>query len=446
MELQNPCQWIPLKHAKSREDLPAYQSRFLPLSVLLMQSGVDGIEMSMGDDLGAWDNLGTEVPGLARGAVFENADQTAYEVLFAPLDSPRAGNIIKKGKYRFTYRLSLPYVRKNILPLEIASGFLIQQDFETRWPSLEHLKGLKKNNMGMLRIHNDGDCYDNGIFWRDSDYPPYPEDEMIKMDNALADAQKVGIPVVPYFSVKEYHPETAGFQEDAESCARQVIPGEKFLENFFGTSLFGMQMCLCSKWYDTRKKTIEMPLDNHAFSGMYYDWCMGLECINPAHNHGKRHWDNDQLLRLIEWSRQRAGDQGKLYLHLTNVPSLALENMANMVLTEESVYSEIFPEMFTPHVHFLNIAPRSICIMIPNADSKQLRALTLAALLHHATLCTEYPVVLDFYKSNEKLLNSLSKYNRHSAPGEGITYTGSRKVGMSLYWKNKKALAKKRIL
>ena len=112
-----------------------------------------------------------------------------------------------------------------------------------------------------------------------------------------------------------------------------------------------------------------------------------------------------------------------------------------MVLTEESVYSEIFPEMFTPHVHFLNIAPRSICIMIPNADSKQLRALTLAALLHHATLCTEYPVVLDFYKSNEKLLNSLSKYNRHSAPGEGITYTGSRKVGMSLYWKNKKALA-----
>ena len=405
-----------------------------------MQSGVEGIEMSMGDDLGAWDNLGTNVPGLSRGAIYESMGLTAYEVVFAPLDSPRAGNIIPKGQYQFSYRLALPYVRKNMVPLELASAFLCP-GFETRWPAPAYLKEQKKRNMGMLRLHNDGDQYNNGIFWRDTDYPPYPEDEMKKMDQALADSQKIGIPVVPYFSVKEYHPETAGFQQDAERFARQVIPGEKFLENFFGTSLFGMQMCLCSDWYETRRKTIEVTLDNHLFSGVYYDWCMGLECINPAHNHGRRHWDNDQLLRMIEWSRQKVGEQGKVYLHLTNVPSYPLENMANMVLTEESVYSEIFPEMFTPHVHFLNIAPRSICVMLPDASPDQMRALTLAALLHHATLCTCDLAVLDFYKKHEKLLQSLCKYNRHSAPGEGITCTGSRQVGMSLYWKNKKALA-----
>jgi len=38
------------------------------------------------------------------------------------------------------------------------------------------------------------------------------------------------------------------------------------------------------------------------------------------------------------------------------VPALHLENMADMVLTEENPYSEIFPEMFSPHVHFLNVA------------------------------------------------------------------------------------------
>ena len=114
--------------------------------------------------------------------------------------------------------------------------------------------------------------------------------------------------------------------------------------------------------------------------------------------------------------------------------------MANMVLTEESEYSEIFPEMFTPHVHFLNIARRSICVMIPNASGETLRALALAALLHHATLCSDDSAVLDFYDSHKKLLNSLTHYTRHSAPGEGITWTGSREVGMSLYWKGSKAL------
>lgn len=322
VELQNPCQWIELKHGKSRSDLPAYRSRFLPLSVMLIQTGVEGIEMSMGDDLGAWDGLGTEVPGLQQGSVCEAVKINAYEVVFSPLDSPRAGNIIPKGSHKFTYRLALPYVRKNIVPLEIASTFL-RPGFETRWPDYAWLKELKHKHVGMLRLHNDGDLYGNGIFWRDTDYPPYPAEEMKKMDQALQAAEKADIAVVPYFSVKEYHPDTAGFKKDAERFARQVIPHEKLMENFFGTSLFGMQMCLESDWYKTRRSTIEKALNHHAFKGLYYDWCMGLECINPAHNGGKRHWDNDKLLDLLEWSRKKAGDAGKLYLHLTNVPNFA---------------------------------------------------------------------------------------------------------------------------
>ena len=416
--------------------------RVFPLSVLLIKSGVEALEMSLGDDLGAWDGIGTSERGFQQGSVYEVPKQGLYEVVFSPLDSPRAGNIVENGEYVFKYRLTLPYVKKNIVPLKFASTFLKNGDFEKRWPSFDELKKLKKSNFDLLRLHNDGDVFSNGVFWRDTGYPPYPPEEMKKMDSSLADAEKAGVSVVPYFSVKEYHPDTKDFARDAEKFARVVKSGEKFMENFFGTSLFGMQMCLESGWFETRKKTIEKPLSRHAFKGLYFDWCMGLECKNPAHNNGRRHWDNDRLLELMEWSRAKAGAEGRMYLHLTNVPSLAIENIGDMILTEESEYWEIFPEMFTPHVHFMNIAPRSICVMLFGDDltEKNLKRLAMTALLHHATLCMTDKGVAGFYAENAKLFDTFTRYTRHYAPGEGVVETRSRELGMSLYVKDSEAL------
>ena len=442
LELQDPCRWIDLVHAKSRLDLPAYQSRFLPLSVLFLKNGVEAIEMALGDDLAAWDNLGTNFPGLAQGSVFEARGPWRYLANFAPLDSPRAGNVLKAGTYRFTYRLSLPYVKQRIVPLEIAGGLLKASDTpEGRWPSEDEIREMVADGVSLQRIHNDGDCRGDGIFWRDAGYPPYPPDEMTRMDACLAAAKRASADIVPYFSCKEWHPETAGFAENAERCARQVVPGERFFENFFGTSLFGMQMCLESDWFETRRRTIEQVLDSHAFNGVYYDWCMGEECVNGAHGNKGRHWDNDRLLDLVEWSRAKIGRDGRIYLHLTNVPSLAVENLGDNVLVEESEYYEIFPEMFTPQVHFLNIAPRSVCVMLPGTERTRdkMVALTLAALLHHATLCVGYDKpsrhALDFYRARRADLDALADFERHAAPGEGVTSTGgSRDVGMSAYW------------
>ena len=442
LEIQNPCRWIDLVHAKSRLDLPAYQSRFLPLSVLFLKSGVEAIEMALGDDLAAWDRIGTDFPGLAQGSVFEARDPWRFKANFAPLDSPRAGNILKAGTYRFTYRMALPYVKERMVPLEAAGAFLkASATPEGRWPSEDEIRKMVADGVALQRLHNDGDLRGDGIFWRDAAYPPYPPAEMARMDACLAAAKKAGADVVPYFSCKEWHPEAQGFAEGAERCARQVLPGERYMENFFGTSLFGMQMCLGSDWFETRRGTIAQVLDNHAFNGVYYDWCMGLECINGAHGNGRRHWDNDRLLDLVEWSRAKVGRDGRIYLHLTNVPSLAIENLGDNILVEESEYFEIFPEMFTPQVHFLNVAPRSICVMLPaNMQTRdRMVALALAALLHHATLCVGYNDpsrhVLDFYRSHRADIDALAGYSRHSAPGEGVTSTGgSREVGMSVYW------------
>ncbi|MBR4075501.1 MAG: hypothetical protein IKK25_01390, partial [Lentisphaeria bacterium] len=239
VELQNPCQWIDLVHGKSRSDLPAYRSRYLPLSVTFVKNGLEALEMSMGDDLGAWDNLGNSFPGLAQGSVCEARDPWRYEAVFAPLDSPRAGNIVKKGTYTFTYRLALPFVKKNILPLDLAGGLLrSDKPFEERWPTAADLKTCKKNKVSMLRLHNDGDFFANGIFWRDADYPPYPADEMKKMDAVLENCNKNGITAVPYFSVKEYHPEAPEFEKYGPLSTRRVVEGEACMETFFGTSLF----------------------------------------------------------------------------------------------------------------------------------------------------------------------------------------------------------------
>lgn len=447
VELQNPCQWIDLKHAKSRGDLPAYRSRFLPLSVVFVKNGMEAIEMSLGDDLGAWDNIGNNFPGLAQGSVCEARNPWRYEATFAPLDSPRAGNILKAGTYKFTYRMALPFVRKNIVPLDVAGTILkYGVPFEERWPSDTEIKERVDLGMRLFRIHNDGDQYKNGIFWHDVAYPPYPADEMAKMDSAISSVRKTGADIVPYFSCKEWHPEVGDFATLGEKCARRVVKDEKFMETFFGTSLFGIQMCLNSDWYKVRRDSIDTTLSNHEFSGLYYDWCMGLECINDNHNGGRRHWDNDKLLDLMEWSRRRIGDDGKLYLHLTNVPSLAIENLGNNILVEESEYYEIFPEMFTPQVHFINIAPRSICVMIPGNEQThdKLRALALAALLNHATLCVGFDNsgadVVKFYKQHKKELDSLVQYEHHSAPGEGVVSTdGGTYAGMSVYWTKEKA-------
>lgn len=450
-EMQNPCQWIELKHSMSRTDLPAYRSRFLPLSMLFLKTGVEAIEISISDDLSKWDNVATSAAGLAQGSVCELRDPWRYEAVLAPLDSPRPGNILCKGEHSFGYRVSLPFVRERIIPLKLAGSFLkIDEPFERRWPDRDEIQRQTGAGVEIQRIHNDGDYCGNGIFWRDGAYPPYPAGEMEKMDRAVRDCLDSGAKIVPYFSCKEWHPEAldfASFGEKAEKCARQAVEGEKMMETFYGTSLFGMVMCLESEWYSIRLESIKKTLEEHPFSGVYFDWCMGLECINAGHG-PKRHWDNDRLLALVEESRRLAGDGGAIYLHMTNVPSLAAENLGDMILVEESEYFEIFPEMFTPQVHFLNVAPHSVCIMLPPKESTggKLRALAIAALLHHATLCLGYDKtsasILPFYREKEDTLKRLSRYRRHAAPGEGVTSTSApRETGVSIYWTDDEALA-----
>lgn len=433
--------WHPLHGGRSRSDVPAYLSRWLANSVTLFQRGQDGIEIAIGDDLGAWDGIGTRFPGWQQTLVSYTPLQNGYEVRLCPLDSYRNGQYLQ-GDFTFTFTVALPYVKPQIVPIRPGSGgiFKFQDGFAGRWPTIADIGRWQEAGVTLMRLHNDGNSFNNGMFWRDAAYPPYPPNEMRKMADFLDAANQAGIAIAPYFSAKEFHPEADDYAEHAAEWGRLTAPDEELLTNRCRYGVFGTQMCLESGWLEKRRETIRQVLQKHPFRGVYYDWCLGSECQNPRHGGGRRHWDRDRLLELLEWSHDTVGPDGEVYLHLTNSPCLAAENLASLVLTEESGYGEISPLMFTPHVHFMNIAPRQICDMLGSgANDNDRRRLALCAILHHASISSVHPVYLDFYR--QPWLQHVSGFSRHSAPGEGITATGHDAIGMSVYWTHNRALA-----
>ncbi len=437
----NVKKWQRLTAGSTRDDLPVHLSNRLALSVNIFKFGIEGIEFSLADDLAAWDNVISKKPGWQQTYLAYNKGFGGYELRFCPIDSFSLGQNLSSS-CMLGFRLALPHVRKNIVPLRPSSGSLLYfgRSFENRWPKPEDIEEWKKTGVTLMRLHNDGNAHNNGIFWHGGSYPPYPADEMNKMDGCLNTLKKEGISVAPYFSVKEFHPESPGFKVNAGIWKRQVEKDGNMLHNYCNNGEFGVQMCLKSDWLERRKATIDQVLSKHLFNGVYYDWCAGMECVNTRHAAGSlRHWDQDGLQDLLEWSHNRVGDLGEIYLHMTGVPNLAAENLASLVLTEESGYGKISPMMLTPHVHFLNIVPRQICDMLgSNATKTERRKLALCALLHHATVSSVHQDYLEFYKTLPPI--DFTRYTRHTAPGENITYVDNCMVGLSAYWKKDEAL------
>ena len=426
--------WETMHHG-TRQDMPVFASERLPVSVLLMERGVEGIEMALGDNLSIWNGTGKH----QYFNIGYSAAGQCYNVNFCTLNSSRPGECLE-GDFEYEFRMTLPHVKPFVVPFRPGSGNALRRNlpFEERWPGRKELAEWNKNGVTLMRIHNDGDYCDNGIFWRDASFPPYPPDEIAKMNKFLAEARNFRIAVVPYFSMKEYHPESSGYEINSPKWGRNAAGDGRLLLNSVGRhSFFGAQMCLESNWLEHLKSYVDRILSSYAFSGVYYDWCCGIQCWNRAHSRFD-HWDNDRVLDLLKWSHDRVGKNGEIYLHMTQCPSLAAENIATLLLTEETGYGDIRPEMFTPHVHFMNIVPRQICDMLgKNSPSDDKRRLALCAVLHHASISSVDPVYLEVYSA--PWMKDVSRFRRHTAPGEGI-FEISDGAGIAAYWNEKEIL------
>jgi hypothetical protein len=118
-------------------------------------------------------------------------------------------------------------------------------------------------------------------------------------------------------------------------------------------------MCLKSGWAEHLKFTIDRVLKNHDLDGVYYDWNIALYCNNPLHVgettnrvSGEKglgalalsptgHWDMDELIEFVEWTRERVGPDGLVILHNTMAPMFVTENFADYVVGMEWGYGKL---------------------------------------------------------------------------------------------------------
>jgi hypothetical protein len=330
------CRWGRLR---ATSDSPV-TSEFIPRYVMLADPGVEGLEWFAGSDLSQWDLQLTGQRGRGRFALQRSTGPESIALTVSPFQD--GTNTVTLAKTCvFDFYLAVPILDGRALPPWFHTSFNRNRG---DWVSSAQVDQWADSGMQTVHCHNDGDYYGDGLFWRDGSYPPYQD--MGGFNKVIADCHRRGIRVATYFSNKELHPDTKEFQQHGQQWGRKNRKGE-LQHNFFkGKSEFGAQMCLRSGWLDFLKMSIDRVLTNHPLDGVYYDWNVALLCCNglhegkPAGEAAAGHWDIDELLKLMEWTRQRVGRQGLAIVHNTTTPMFATENFSSHVVANEWGYGK----------------------------------------------------------------------------------------------------------
>lgn len=330
----------------------AVQTRHVPRSMILADAGVEGLEWFVGSDLAQWDLQLTGRRGQGQCVLQASQDPPGLALSVAPLSSADEA-VVLPGSCVFDFYLAFPILEGRAHRPWLHTSFNRNRG---AWVPTDEIGRWAEKGIQTVHCHNDGDYYGDGLFWRDGSYPPYPD--MDGYDKVLKDCRRAGIRTATYFSNKELHPSTKEFQEHGEAWGRKNRKGD-LRHNFYRPNAeFGAQMCLRSGWLEFLKFSIDRVLKNHPLDGVYYDWNTALLCCNPLHETAARpapgeggaepgsaaaapakgHWDIDELLDLMEWTRHRVGPEGLVIVHNTTTPMFATENFADYVVATEWGY------------------------------------------------------------------------------------------------------------
>jgi hypothetical protein len=331
------CRWGRID--AGNPSLAVVQTNQLPRYLLFADAGSEGLEWFEGSDLGQWDLQLTGRRGEGKFCVERGPSPGGAKVTLSPFQ--RSQPLWLTNSCSFDYYLGIPIREEYALRPWFHTSFNRNRG---EWVSTSQIQRWAESGIQTVHCHNDGDYYDDGLFWRDGSYPPYPD--MDHYDKVIADCHAAGIRVATYFSNKELHPSTPEFQKQGDEWARKDLRGN-LAHNFFrGTNEFGAQMCLRSGWLPFLESSIDRVLTHHRLDGVYYDWNVALLCYNERHRPGgaapaaAAHWDIDELLTLMEWTRQRVGPNGLIIVHNTTTPMFATENFANYVVANEWGYGK----------------------------------------------------------------------------------------------------------
>jgi hypothetical protein len=331
------CHWGKVNLANSEQ--ASARTNYLPRYVMLADPGIEGLEWFEGSDLSQWDLQLTGRRGQGDFELGPSRKSRGIRLKLSPLLSGQPVTLTNSST--FDYYLSVPILEGHARRPWLHTSF---NRSKGDWVSTEQVKHWAESGIRTVHCHNDGDYYEDGLFWRDGSYPPYPD--MDRYDKVIDDCHAAGIRAATYFSNKELHPSTPEFKEHGMEWGRKNLKGD-LAHNFFkGTNEFGAQMCLRSGWLQFLEFSIDRVLTHHRLDGVYYDWNVALLCNNPQHQtlptdpDAAAHWDIDELLRLMEWTRQRVSPKGLIIVHNTTTPMFATENFADHVVANEWGYGK----------------------------------------------------------------------------------------------------------
>jgi hypothetical protein len=340
-------------------------TRFVPCYMVFVNPGIEGIEWFAADDLSQWFYQIAGQPGTGHVSVKARTEPVGIDFTLSPLELPtypdleRGGFVELSGSYAFDYYLGLSILEGHAHRpwLEVSFG-----PHRGQWVSDDEIRRHAEGGLATMTLHNDGDAFGDGLFWRDGTFPPYPPAEMAKMEHVIGTCHQNGIRVMPYFSNHELHQSTQAFKEHGEEWGRKPDDQGNLRPQYY----YGSHMCFKSGWKDFFQSYVDTVLKHQPWDGVYYDWNMPLYCNNPLHM-GKTsnevsgekglatyafsrtsHWDVDEFLEMIEWTRERVGPQGLVTLHNTGTPMLAAENFADAICCLEWGYGKIIDGMPKP--------------------------------------------------------------------------------------------------
>jgi hypothetical protein len=423
------CNWGKVRPG-TLSDKPL-KTNYVPRYLVFARQGIEGIEWFVSSDLSQWDFQlsGKRDSGLCK--IDSNLNPAGIAVSICPLSLAQGATAVK-GVCKFDYYIGMPILEGHANKPWLHSTFNRNKG---DWVSEETIKQWAESGIQTGHCHNDGDYYNDGLFWRDGSYPPYPPEDMGKFDNVIETCHRYGIKLATYFSNKELHSSTESFKKNGQEWARKDNQGNLRHNYFREGSEFGAQMCLKSGWLEFLKFSIDRVLKNHHLDGVYYDWNVALFCSNPlhigkeasdvssdkerqslAHQHAG-HWDMDELIELMEWTRQRVGPDGLIIVHNTMVPMFVTENFANYVVAMEWGYqkwSKSAPKLQELPLEwdFAGARSRGVIgygLIEPNAPRRLHKVLALESLLTGVAPWPASPEAIGLYK----ILKPLGKVEQY---------------------------------
>ncbi len=139
----------------------------------------------------------------------------------------------------------------------------------------------------------------------------------------------------------------------------------------------------------------------------------------------------------MEWSRERVGPDGVLYLHMSLEPFIVAENLATVVLVYESPGPRRpTGDMFPPIAEFMKTC--SHFVLTTEAQKTDPKRYLLYALLSHVTTDDPSPEFLAAYKVLAKI--DFTKYRSFADYRVSPVSASSDQILSAVYWNEEEAL------